>query len=70
MNYNTRRSVRARWILLFILLITISAGIGYVLGCWSSAEELKPDAVYPMANTNISWEQTFYSGGWTEVAKR
>ena len=70
MNYNTKRKDKARFILMLLLLTVMAAGIGYVIGSWCCAEEIKPDAVYPMANTNISWEQTFYSGGWTEVAKR
>ena len=55
---------------MLLLLTVMAAGIGYVIGSWCNAEEITPDAVFPMANTNISWEQTFYSGGWTEVAKR
>ena len=28
--------------------------------------ELEPDGVFPMANAHVSWEQTYFSGGWTE----
>jgi hypothetical protein len=30
---------------------------------------LEPDSVYPMANSRISWEQTFRTGAWSEVAR-
>lgn len=26
---------------------------------------LEPDIVYPMANSRISWEQTFHAGAWS-----
>ena len=26
---------------------------------------LEPDSVYPMANSRISWEQTFHAGAWS-----
>lgn len=28
---------------------------------------LEPDSVYPMANSRISWEQTFYEGPWGDT---
>ena len=28
---------------------------------------LEPDSVYPMANSRISWEQTFYEGSWGDT---
>lgn len=53
--------------ILFIICILIAIAIGLI---WSAAEEdkkvLTPDKVYPMANAQISWEQTFHGGAWNE----
>ena len=27
--------------------------------------ETKPDVEYPMANVNVTWEQSFHSGAWS-----
>jgi len=52
--------------IVLILLVVILAGVvGWMIGS-SAAEEPGWDECYPMANTNISWNQTFHSGGWTE----
>lgn len=67
MNYNTKRQSKARFILILLLACIIAAGVGWLIGMTVDAEVYEPDAVFPMANSSISWEQTFYSGGWTEV---
>lgn len=67
MNYNTNRHNKARFILFLLLACAIAAGIGWLIGSSVNAEGIQPDAVFPMANTNISWEQTFHSGSWAEV---
>ena len=54
--------------ILFIVLILLAIVIGLV---WNELEQTevqtKPDVSYPMTNVNISWEQTFHSGAWSET---
>jgi hypothetical protein len=54
--------------IIFIIMIILAIVIGLVWNYLESseAEELKPDVVYPMANTHISWLQTYHGGGWNE----
>ena len=52
------------FILMIILAIIIGLAWNYIES--SEAEGQKPDAVYPMANAHISWEQTFHGGAWNE----
>lgn len=54
----------------FIVLGIIAAAIAALLIWAFSAEAEKTwDVEYAMANTNISWEQTYYPGPW-DSAKR
>ena len=54
--------------IIFIVLILLAVAIGLL---WNTLEQTevqkKPDVSYPMANANISWEQTFHSGAWSET---
>lgn len=54
--------------IIFIVLILLAIVIGLM---WNELEQtevqIKPDVSYPMTNVNISWEQTFHSGAWSET---
>lgn len=54
--------------IIFIVMILLAIVIGLV---WNELEQtevqIKPDVSYPMTNVNISWEQTFHSGAWSET---
>ncbi len=54
--------------IIFILMIILAIIIGLAWNYIESgeAEAQKPDAVYPMANAHISWEQTYHGGAWNE----
>lgn len=54
--------------IIFIIMIILAIIIGLLWNYLESgeAEGQKPDAVYPMANAHISWEQTFHGGAWNE----
>ena len=54
--------------IIFIVMIILAIIIGLAWNYMESgeAEGPKPDAVYPMANAHISWEQTFHGGAWNE----
>ena len=48
-----------------ILAMAVLAGM-IALNVCVKEPEIQPDTVHPMANARISWEQTFYGGGWNE----
>ena len=55
--------------IIFIVLILLAIVIGLI---WNELEReererIEPDVSYPMTNVNISWEQTFHSGAWSET---
>ena len=54
--------------IIFIVMIILAIIIGLAWNYLESGEAVgqKPDAVYPMANAHISWEQTFHGGAWNE----
>ena len=69
MKKNHKHYIRkeTRGSIVFILMILAAIMIGLV---WNVLEEepvQTPDAVYPMANARISWEQTFRPGGWNDA---
>ena len=61
-----KKETKGQIIFIIFLLIAIAAGL-----IWNAIEldrnTLKPDAVYPMANASISWEQTHHPGPWGGV---
>lgn len=61
-----KKETKGQIIFIIFLLIAIAAGL-----IWNAIEldrnTLKPDAVYPITNTNISWEQTHHPGPWGGV---
>lgn len=66
MNYNTktRTKTRARTILIMVLAaLTIVHGVMVLEKADAGRDRWEPDCEFPMANANISWEQTFYPGG-------
>ena len=50
---------------MFIALLILAAMIA--LNVAMPEPVLEPDSVYPMANSRISWEQTFYEGSWGDT---
>ena len=54
--------------IIFIIFLLIAIAIGLI---WNAVEldrnTIKPDAEYPMANAQISWEQSFHAGGWGDA---
>ena len=70
MKYNTKptKTQIARAILLLIVALMIVGGIAFMLeDAAAQMDRWEPDREYPMANTHISWDQTFHAGGWTEA---
>ena len=57
--------------IIFIVMILLAIGIG-ILWNYLDGQNKVPEwpgevTTYPMANANISWEQTFHSGAWSET---
>ena len=57
--------------IIFIALILLAIGIG-ILWNYLDGQNKVPEwpgevTTYPMTNVNISWEQTFHSGAWSET---
>ena len=51
-----------------IVFILIAIAIGLIWNIVEAdARTIKPDVTYPMANVNISWEQTHHPGPWGGV---
>lgn len=50
-----------------MLALMVIGGIeAYQLITGSARAEWEPTTVYPMANANVSWQQTHYSGAWSD----
>lgn len=50
--------------IIFIALILLAIAAGLLWSAWEDANQPPAWQVeYPMANVNISWEQTFHPGG-------
>lgn len=47
------------------LALALLAGM-IVLNMTVKEPELEPDVVHPMANANVTWLETYHSGGWAE----
>ena len=48
-----------------IIALAVLAGM-ILLNVNVKEPELEPDEVFPLANSMISWEQTYYGGAWSE----
>lgn len=58
-----------RKVVIFFSILLLIIVIAWVWFEQAEAEErnrIQPDAVYPMANAHISWNQTWYKGAWNE----
>jgi hypothetical protein len=61
-NYSITFELKKR-VPMFIALLILAAMIA--LNVAVPEPVLEPDSVYPMANSRISWEQTFHAGAWS-----
>ena len=66
MSKYIKKETRGSIIFILMIILAIIIGIAWNYIESSEAEGQKPDAVYPMANAHISWEQTFHGGAWNE----
>ena len=61
-NKNHRATVRA--VLMFLVGAIVIIVLSVLVDNWDR-RPVEPDVTYPMANANISWDQTFY--GWSDA---
>ena len=65
MSKYIKPETKGQIICVILLILAIAGGL-----IWNAIEENKTppawDKTYPMANANISWEQTFASGSWNQ----
>ena len=65
MSKYIKRETKGQIIFVILLILAIVGGL-----VWNTIEESKTQPAwqteYPMANANISWEQTFHGGAWNE----
>ncbi len=65
MSKYIKKETKGQIIFIIFLLIAIATGL-----IWNAIEETNQlpawQTEYPIANANISWEQTFASGSWNE----
>lgn len=50
-------------VMIIIILLLITWMVLEICGVFD-APVWKPDKVYPLANANVSWEQSFHHGSW------
>ena len=64
-KYITVRNERKAFgiVLLIVLVAVVALAVMEFCGVFDKPAE--PDVTYPMANANISWDQTFY--GWSDA---
>lgn len=66
MSKYIKKETRGSIIFIIMIILAIIIGLAWNYLESGEAEGQKPDAVYPMANAHISWEQTFHGGAWNE----
>ena len=65
-QYSTKRRKRKGYMLAVALVIIGVAAYAAAETVAAAAKGPEPDAVFPMANSHISWSQTFHAGSWGE----
>lgn len=63
-DYTTKKntSATARAVLLFLVGAAVVILLSVMM---DNKRPVEPDVTYPMANANISWDQSFY--GWSDA---
>lgn len=56
--------------IIFVLMILMAIMIGLIWNLLEAEPVTKPDVMYEIANAEISWDQTFYAGGWNDAGTR
>ena len=63
MNYNTTDKEKKVFVVIMAFIVLMILALIVLELCGMFDEPLwKPDAVFPMANANVSWLQSFYGG--------
>ena len=70
MSKYIKKETKGQIVFIVIILLAILIGIA-----WNYIEEQntitwRPTASYPMANSKITWLQTYHPGGWEDAGTR
>ena len=67
--FNTTKHERKAFAItmLVILLCLFTLGILWAIGEFDDPFYVKHQVEYPIANANISWQQTYHSGPWSDA---
>ena len=63
-KYSTTSQMKKR-VPMFIALLILAGMIA--LNVAVPEPVLEPDSVHPFVNTNVSWEQSFHAGAWSDA---
>ena len=62
-NYITRELKKRAGMIISLLILATMITLNIVV----KEPELEPDEVFPMANSNVSWLQSFHAGAWSDA---
>lgn len=63
-NHSITNEIKKRVPMFFAIFAALAM---LVLNLAVKEPELQPDSEHPMANANVTWLQTYYSGAWGEA---
>ena len=63
-KHSTTNGIKKRVPMFFAIFAALAM---LVLNLAVKEPEIQPDSVHPMANANVTWLQTYYSGTWGEA---
>lgn len=67
-NY-TRYPVKSKWTVFVLISVVVALLLLFLLEALGMFDEpmWQPDRVYPMANAQIGWNQTWHPGSWSDA---
>ena len=64
-KYYIKKETKGQVLCIVLLIIAVAIGLAWsALEARNDPPAWEPTETYPMANTNISWNQTFHPGAW------
>ena len=64
-KYITEHKERKGFCIILCIVLVAVVTLSILDFCGVFDKPLEPDVTYPMANANVSWDQTFY--GWSDA---
>ena len=66
MSKHITKERKGQILALVIILLAVVIGLAWNDIEAAASKTWRPSVSYPMANTNISWLQTYHAGSWAE----